>query len=74
MRVQFIDATSRQRALKVAPWAARIVKVEGGYIAFESVDSYSTWLGQGELIRDRMRHHVREIEHSRKGAPKGGAA
>jgi len=33
-------------AKRQAPWAAKIVKVEGGYKAFESIADYETWKRQ----------------------------
>lgn len=46
MRIEFVSAPTRARAARLAPWAARIAKVEGGYRAFESVSDYDTWRGQ----------------------------
>ena len=43
---QLIETTSRKQAAKIAPWAAKIVKVEGGYMAFEFVSDYQTWKRQ----------------------------
>jgi hypothetical protein len=52
MRKQFIrdeptegydHAGSMEQAQEIAPWAAEIVEVEGGYMAFESVADYETW-------------------------------
>lgn len=40
MRKQLIECKSRKTAVKRAPWAAKIVKVEGGYMAYESVSDY----------------------------------
>lgn len=46
MRTMYIDCKDRRTAARRAPWAAIIVKVEGGYLAFESRDDYHTWLKQ----------------------------
>lgn len=46
MRQIFIEAKTREMAEKEAPWAAKIVKVEGGYMAFESIRDYETWKNQ----------------------------
>ena len=53
MRKQFIemkDSTYSPKDLKkaheIAPWAVKIAKVEGGYIAFESIIDYDTWRKQ----------------------------
>lgn len=46
MKQQFIECKSYGTAKKQALWAAKIVKVEGGYIAFESVTDYETWKRQ----------------------------
>ena len=45
MRKAFVDGT-RYQARKVCPWACKISKVEGGYMAFESLDDYRTWKNQ----------------------------
>lgn len=46
MRVKFIETNRRIEAIKAAMWASKIVKVEGGYMAFESWDDYNTWKNQ----------------------------
>lgn len=46
MRQEFIQVESRKDAIKQAPWAAKIVKVDGGYKAFESIQDYEAWKNQ----------------------------
>lgn len=46
MRKEFIQATTRRQAVKLAPWAADLIKVDGGYMAFESVGDAETFRGQ----------------------------
>lgn len=46
MRTEFVECGTRKQAQVACPWAAKIVKVEGGYMCFESVDDYNTWLRQ----------------------------
>jgi hypothetical protein len=46
MRKESINASSAKQARKLAPWAAKVVKVEGGYFAFESVADAQTWRRQ----------------------------
>lgn len=47
MRKQLIpNAKTAAEARKAAPWAAKVVKVEGGYMAFESVADYEVWKRQ----------------------------
>lgn len=46
MKTQSIQAKSLQAAKKLAPWAAKVVKVEGGFMAFESIQDYKTWKNQ----------------------------
>ena len=41
MKAEFIAAKTAEQAYWQAPWACKLVKVEGGYFAFES---YSDWL------------------------------
>jgi hypothetical protein len=43
VRYEFVDCKTRAEALNACPWAAKIVKVEYGYICFESVADYQTW-------------------------------
>jgi hypothetical protein len=45
-RVQFVQAKTRKQAVAECPWAAKIVKVEGGYMCFESITDYETWRNQ----------------------------
>lgn len=46
MRSLFIQCDTLTEAQDAAPWAAEIVEVEGGYLAFESVDDCATWQAQ----------------------------
>lgn len=46
MRVEFIDCASRSTAARRCPWACKIVRVEGGYRAFESIEDYRIWRQQ----------------------------
>ena len=46
MRTEFLQVASRSTAARRAPWAAKIAKVEGGFMAFESRDDYRIWRGQ----------------------------
>ena len=46
MRTQFVMTTSRATAARECPWAAKIVKVCGGYRCFESVTDYLIWRNQ----------------------------
>lgn len=41
MRTEMIQAATAAQARKLAPWAVKVVKVDGGYFAFES---YADWL------------------------------
>jgi hypothetical protein len=43
MRTELILADSHYQAKKLAPWAAKIAKVEGGFLAFESTRDYDDW-------------------------------
>lgn len=40
MRKEFFECKCRKTAVKRAPWACKIVKVCGGYLAFESWTDY----------------------------------
>ncbi len=46
MKIKLIEVTTRNAAKSAAPWAAKIVKVCGGYMAFESVADYAIWKNQ----------------------------
>ncbi len=46
MKKEFIQVKSRKTAKRRAPWAARIVKAEGGYWAFESIEDARIWKNQ----------------------------
>lgn len=46
MRRVFIPCASRSAASRRAPWAAKISKADGGYIAFESITDWQIWKGQ----------------------------
>lgn len=46
MRTQFVHVDTRKQAAAECPWAAKIVKVDGGYMCFEAVTDYETWRAQ----------------------------
>ena len=43
MRRQFLQVVDRRTAWRHAPWASRITKVEGGFMAFESIADFCLW-------------------------------
>lgn len=43
---KLIECKSRKTAWRRAPWAAKIVKVEGGFMAFEFVSDWQIWRNQ----------------------------
>lgn len=46
MQTLFIAAANRKAAALAMPWATKIVKVDGGYMGFESESDYRTWRNQ----------------------------
>lgn len=46
MRTEFVACADRRTAKRRCPWAAVIVKVEGGYRCFESRNDARTWRRQ----------------------------
>ena len=46
MQQQFVEAKTKKEAQVKCPWAEVIVKVEGGYMCFESRQDYETWKRQ----------------------------
>ena len=46
MAPKFIETENRKTASNLAPWAVGIIKVAGGYLAFQSVEDYRTWKNQ----------------------------
>lgn len=47
MRAEFLaGCKSAQEARKLAPWASKVARVEGGYMAWESLSDYETWRKQ----------------------------
>jgi hypothetical protein len=46
MKKEFIECKSRSTAKRRAPWACKIVKVEGGFMAFESWEDFEVWHNQ----------------------------
>lgn len=37
---------TKKEALEKASWATKVVKVDGGYMAFEFMSDYTTWKNQ----------------------------
>ena len=46
MRTTFGSWKNRYYAKKDCPWACRIIKVDGGYVCFESEENYMIWKNQ----------------------------
>ncbi len=46
MRISSVDCETRKQAINLMPWASKIIKVEGGYMGFESITDYETWRKQ----------------------------
>jgi len=46
MKIMMIESKTRKSAMKRAPWAAKVVKVSGGWLAFESITDYTVWKKQ----------------------------
>lgn len=46
MKTKTIYGVTKRKALTEMPWAAIVIKVEGGYMGFESVADYKTWKNQ----------------------------
>jgi hypothetical protein len=44
--MKLIRTGRRSAAILAAPWAAKIVKCEGGYMAFRHLTDYETWKNQ----------------------------
>lgn len=42
----FVANTNRKQVVAANPSAAKIVKVEGGYMVFEFMSDYQTWKNQ----------------------------
>ena len=49
MKKKFVMVGSRHLAKKMCSWAVKIVKTEGGFIVFESVDDYKVWKKRGDV-------------------------
>lgn len=46
MRIEYVECKSRRTARNRCPWAAVISKVNGGFMAFESIFDWKTWRKQ----------------------------
>ena len=46
MRQEFIPVATRREAYKACPWAAIVIRVEGGFRAFESLLDVRVWMRQ----------------------------
>lgn len=42
----YLEVTTRKQATALAPWACKIVKVDGGYYAFERISDFERWNNQ----------------------------
>lgn len=46
MRQQFVEVKKWKEAKALMPWACQVIRVEGGYMGFESWKEYKIWLTQ----------------------------
>ena len=44
--MKFYPSMTRKEVENENPGAAKIVKVDGGYMAFDTLDEYDTWINQ----------------------------
>ena len=49
---KFIECADRRTAKKRCPWAAKVVKVYGGFICFEFTTDYEIWKNQKQQTHD----------------------
>ena len=49
MRSEFVEAETIEDAEAVCAWAAKVIEVEGGFHAFESIADYEMWRKQSEV-------------------------
>jgi hypothetical protein len=45
-RKEFIETRTKEKAQEEAPWACKLVRTYGGYLAFESMDDFKEWKNQ----------------------------
>jgi len=43
MKIKVVFDVTKRKAITKMPWAAIVVKVDGGYMGFESIADYKTW-------------------------------
>jgi hypothetical protein len=43
MRKEFVECKTVEEAKDTCPWASKIVRAEGGSMAFESIADFETW-------------------------------
>lgn len=46
MRKQFVEVDTQEEAWAKCPWAAKVIRSDGGFWCFESVSDYETWEAQ----------------------------
>lgn len=46
MRKEFVETKFMSIAILKCPWASKIVQVQDGFMCFECVDDYRTWMNQ----------------------------
>lgn len=46
MDKQFVECKTRATAYRRCPWAAKVAKVYGGFMAFKFIGDYHTWKNQ----------------------------
>ena len=46
MKIKFVMENKKIKAMEECPWASKIVKVQGGFLCFESITDYTIWKNQ----------------------------
>lgn len=46
MKIKFVMTNKRSKAIEECPWSTKVIKVQGGYMCFESITDYSIWKNQ----------------------------
>lgn len=49
MRKEFVECKDRRTAIRRCPWACVIIKVNGGFWAYECASEYQIWKAEHQM-------------------------
>lgn len=58
--IKLIITKNKKQALEKAPWAIKLEKIQGGYLAFQTITEYTNWKHEDKWKEKHYSSYVSE--------------